>query len=342
MKVLVLSLAALALVAGEPARVVPFQKGVCYAYTLGRGRGYESPKSHETLEHVKAIGADWVSLTPFAWYRRLDDPSIEMIGDRGRGAETDDAMRKGAADAHSLGLRVLLKPHLWGHSGWVGDLAMKSEPDWETFHANYRRFALHYAALAEETRCEAFCMGVELRGSTLTHPAFWRSLAAEIRGAYHGLLVYGANWDAEFDRIEFWDALDEIGVQAFFPIASGPGAAADDLRRGAQRAAERVGALSTKLGKPAVLTEVGFRSVPDAGLRPWVEPETTNEPDDGGASQASCYRAVLEAFWGRPWFRGLYSWKWESGGVSDPSDFHVAGKPAEKVLAEWFAKPPSR
>ncbi|MBI1850378.1 MAG: hypothetical protein HYR85_08555 [Planctomycetes bacterium] len=49
-----------------------------------------------------------------------------------------------------------------------------------------------------------------------------------------------------------------------------------------------------------------------------------------------------EAFWGRSWFRGLYFWKWESGGVSETRDFHFDAKPAAKVVAEWFSKPPPR
>ncbi len=326
----------------RPARAAPFQKGICYAYTLGRGLGYDSARSADSLKRLQGLGVEWVSLTPFAWYRRLDDPSLELIGDRGRGAERDETIRKAAQDAHRARLRVLLKPHLWGHAGWAGDLEMKSERDWEAFHANYRRVAMHYAALASVISADAYCIGVELRRSTLSHPSFWRALIEEIRTSYPGPLVYGANWEGEFAEIEFWDALDWIGVQAYFPIADSPGADPERLRRGASRAADRIGAVAARFRRPVVLTEIGFRSVIDAGLRPWDDSESERVRADDDGTQARCFEAVFGAFWGRSWFRGLYLWKWESGGLSPSGDYHFQDRPAERVVAEWFRKPAPR
>ena len=38
------------------------------------------------------------------------------------------------------------------------------------------------------------------------------------RAVYKGKLTYAANWDGEFEEVAFWDALDVIGVQAYFPL----------------------------------------------------------------------------------------------------------------------------
>ncbi len=40
----------------------------------------------------------------------------------------------------------------------------------------------------------------------------------ELREVYNGQLTYAANWD-EYKRIPFWEDLDFIGVDAYFPVS---------------------------------------------------------------------------------------------------------------------------
>ena len=51
--------------------------------------------------------------------------------------------------------------------------------------------------------------------------ARWRQIIAAIRQVYHGKLTYGGNWDS-FNEVTFWDALDYIGVLAYFPLTKTP------------------------------------------------------------------------------------------------------------------------
>lgn len=48
-----------------------------------------------------------------------------------------------------------------------------------------------------------------------------RRLIRQIRRVYHGPLTYAANWSGEYKQIRFWDALDYVGIQAYFPLRHG-------------------------------------------------------------------------------------------------------------------------
>jgi len=56
--------------------------------------------------------------------------------------------------------------------------------------------------------------------------------------------------------------------------------------------------------------------------------------------QTLCYEAMFEVFWDRPWFNGLYLWKWfPDDRVSQrrTRGFTSQGKPAEGVLRRRYA-----
>lgn len=45
----------------------------------------------------------------------------------------------------------------------------------------------------------------------------WRNLIRHTRGIYHGPLTYAANFD-QYHEVGFWDALDLMGINAYFPL----------------------------------------------------------------------------------------------------------------------------
>ena len=61
-----------------------------------------------------------------------------------------------------------------------------------------------------------FSVGTELQIPALQREADWRQLIKDVRAVYSGKLIYSANWYEEYEGIKFWDALDAIGVQAYF------------------------------------------------------------------------------------------------------------------------------
>ena len=219
---------------------------------------------------------------------------------------------------------------------------METERDWRRWFDDYERFILHYAGLAAAEEVELFCVGVELAGTSLQREADWRRLVARVRQRYPGPLVYAANWWEEYDRIRFWDALDYIGVNAFFPLSQAPDPSLEELRRSARSVATEIALLHQLTGKPVIFTEIGYKSVRGTSARPW-EWHRRLEPTIDMEVQSRCYQAVLETFWNEPWFYGMYWWKWYSDlerGGSRHSGFTPRRKPAEKLLADWYRRSP--
>ena len=305
-----------------------------------------------TLEPLLRDHVSWLAQTPFGWQASASEPAIRTNFGRPSGrwglwGESDAGIIYTARLARPKGIRTLLKPHLWvrGRSSWPGDINMTSAADWDAWFASYGTFMLHYATLAEAEHFEGLCIGTELQHATEpAHEKAWRSLIKQIRQVYHGPLTYAANWSGEYEQIRFWDALDYVGIQAYFPLCSSANPSLDTLLRGWQPHLQKLAQWQKKIKKPVVFTEVGYKTTPDAAARPWEWPERTaalQTPDE--ATQARCYESLFRACWGLPWLKGMFIWKWYPGLEADGparrhADFTPQHKPAEAVLARWYGQ----
>ena len=318
----------------KPAAITSFMRGVCLAHSVSLERGYLSDSCASQLQRLKALGADWVSISPFGFLPSVRAPVIEPSAEGGENEETDEAVCEAAARARALGLRVLLAPHLWTR-GWTGALQFGAS-EWPHFFDEYRAFLLHYALLAEREHMDALVVGHELPTASLAFPDRWRELIAEVRRVYHGPVTYGANWDREVNQIAFWDACDMIGVSFYDPLASRPGATAAELAAAARRALGSLHDLARKTGRPVLLTEAGYPAIASAAMRPWEESRLESADPE---AQRACYQALLDALDPEDWVAGVFLWKWPSGGEpSGPEDgsYTPRGKPAEPVMARAF------
>lgn len=307
---------------------------------------------------------DWIAQTPFGWMSRYDEPAVRTRTGRRNSwsGESDQGIAETARLARKFGIATLLKPHIWLNRNtegkWVGDIAMKDEVAWAAWWEDYRAFMLHYAHLAEAENIEMLCIGTELYRVAVEREAEWRQLIADIRAVYGGKLVYAANWYKEFEEVRFWDALDYIGLQAYFPLESEknssswlPELGADtgavptvaQLKRAWTPHLELIERVQQQYGKELLVTEIGYRSAADAATKPW---EWDSAPSTWSAQeelllQANCYEAFFAAFWQRPLFAGSYIWKWypdhaRAGGPGD-RDFTPQNKPAQEVMRRWYS-----
>ncbi len=318
-----------------PALPAEVQQAVCYAHNYERRGtlGYGTETSARSHGELSALGAEWLSLTPFAFMSSLDAEEVRLPVSY-PGAETDEVMRRELSLAAESGFRVVLKPHIWVRGGgYRGDIAMSSAAAWGRWWQSYRRFVLHYAAMAEEYAAEIFVVGVELDQTTGPFEGEWRRLVDEVRRSYSGELVYAANWDRA-DQVPLWDALDYIGVQ-FYPPVARPNAPVDGSLLATSL--DRLEALSEHSGRRVLLTEVGYRSGVDALMRPHAWPRPEHQPDP--EAQARGYRLLFSELARRQFVAGVHVWKWfvnpathEEGEVG----FSPRGKPAEAVLRAAF------
>jgi Glycoside Hydrolase Family 113 len=232
--------------------------------------------------------------------------------------------------AHALGLKVALKPHVDPEDGGARAWLLPRDP--ARWFSTYDAKMLDYARLARGEHCELFVVGTEL--SLLTLPPYWRdwrALIRRVRAVYPGPLTYAGNWHSEL-HVGFWKDLDDIGVDAYYPI---PGGTDGTLLRLAWKAPEaELRALSAVEGRPVLFTEFGLASQKGADLRPW-DWRRFGPVDD--AVQAAYLRSFLATFAGKPWVAGFLEWAWDEGpGGPGDATMSVRGKPALGVLEGFY------
>ncbi|MGH9628859.1 MAG: glycoside hydrolase family 113 [Bryobacteraceae bacterium] len=294
-----------------------FQKGVNFT---AEGP-YSSPAAPAILAQLPAYGVNAIALVPYGFTRN----GVPEIRFGGRNTwERDDAIEKLANIAHELGMRAMLKPQIWVRPGWPGDLDFRSEADRNKWFAEYRTFLEHYARLATRIQADILCVGVEF-GKLSRYQGEWRKLIARARELYSGPLVYAANSGPEFENLQFWDALDYIGLNNYYPLP-------DNLST--VEVVRKVEAVQKKFKRPVIFPEAGFCSLEDPHRAPWDETPREISLED----QARSYEAVFKAFYQKPWFQGVYWWKVGSNGFGGPEDgSHTPWrKPAMDVIKRWY------
>jgi Glycoside Hydrolase Family 113 len=314
-------------------RLAPgFRRGVCWWF-----EGQDRDQGRASFAALRSLGVDSISI--HTWeprQRSAHEPEFAEALPRWALPQLPALV----ARAHEAGLQVVYKPHLEMAHGWRsaehewhGAIEMRDEAGWRAWFANYEAYLLDHARRAQEAGADLFCVGREIDRTVLRREADWRRLIARVRSVYRGPLTYSAHHDT-FDQLGFWDALDFVGVAAYFPLSAADHPTPAALDAGWAAVLPRLEAVARRTGRPLLLTEVGYPALPSAAREPWSE---TRAPADPWL-QARCYEAALRASAGRPWLQGAFFWLWE--GVSQPpfrdSSFTLQGKPASFVMAAYY------
>ena len=206
---------------------------------------------------------------------RGDRRPLERLGRDRRPGDAHDPGGPPAGARHRAQAAALVR------GGWTGDIVFTDDAAFRLWMASYRRFILHYARMAELEKADLLVVGTELGGLTV-HRADWRALIREVRTVYSGPLTYAANWGQEFETLAFWDELDFLGVNFYYPLAA-PG---EQPRAGSPRLQElerMLEEMSRKHRKPVLFTEVGYAASAAAAVEPWKEENAPLDPADAGA-----------------------------------------------------------
>ena len=323
---------------GRPARRLA---GMTFAHQGYRvHNGYGGTKIMPALDSLAQLNVNALAVVPYTFMRQPDAPTPFFIPAEA-GQENDWATIHSLREGADRGWFVMLKPQIWlGGGHWPGDVDFATEEDWDRFFEYYRYWILHYAVLAQREGVDALCLGTELVRTTLKHPDRWREIIAQVRSVYGGQLTYAANWGEEFENFTFWEDLDAIGLNSYYPLAAGETASDEELLAGAHRWLKMATEYARRNDRPLWLTEVGYRSVTAA----WQHPHA--EAGDRAVSfedQARCYRALLTAAADYRELRGAFFWKWPTylghgAGREDNRYFTPGGKPAAAVLADFYQR----
>ena len=347
------------------AVAVPWRSGAAYLSSAPaqdsaiRGMTVSTPRGSSvwarddmvsTIAELKAIGVNWIAIHPYlaistdgtvSWRRSRSRHGEASSAAESEPTEAPEWLRRPIEEAHRQGVKILIKPHIahWRAYAWRGDISYDTEQEWERFFTSYERWIVQIAAFSRGA--DGFVVGTEL-GGTVHREQRWRDVIAAVREVYDGPVTYAANWDS-YESVGFWDALDSVGIQAYFPILDESLVRAGDVPtqeafdRGWSDIMAGLRAYSERVGKPVVFTEAGYNNSPRAPYEPW----DWEAPGDGALLQQRCLIAALRAIENEPSVLGAFLWKWFPGDRI-PRDFAMAEPEIRRIIAGHWLEGPSR
>jgi hypothetical protein len=299
-----------------------------------------NPIDSTNVAPVVSINANYATIMPFGFIKDLQNPKLVYNSDRQWFGETKLGAKQYIETLQARGIQIMVKPQIWvWHGEFTGYISMDNEEDWKQLEKGYTDFILDYAELAQSTNSEILCIGTELEKFVEQRPDFWFELINKIKKVYKGKLTYAANWD-EFKRTPFWNELDFIGIDAYFPVSESKTPTVEECKLGWLPHKTVIKNISSKYNKPILFTEYGYRSVDYTGREPWVSDR--NMQDVNLEAQVNTTQALFEMFWEEPWFAGGFVWKWfhnhdEVGGEANFM-FTPQNKPVEQLLRTHYSE----
>ena len=316
-------------------------KGFTYGFDAERG-DYRTPEGIDSMEKLAATGTEWACLAFIVYQEKYS--STKIMFDY-RSGITDKDLTFAINKLHELGMKVCLKPVINSHDQvWRARINFPDESDrgpdeyWDEWFDHYQAFLCHYAEIAADTGCEMFCVGCEM-GGTERKEKHWRDTIAKVKEIYTGPLMYNTNHGDE-DQVKWFDAVDYVGVSAYYPLAKGPNPPEEEMYQSWIKHRDELKALSEKWQKKIIFAEVGVRSAAGCAAMPW---DYLHDLPYSEEEQANYYNSCLRAFFHEPWFAGCFWWHWDTHlhtleEARTHLHFGIYGKKAETVLREWYAK----
>lgn len=306
--------------------------------TPGMGLDWGSPEMVATLRDIRDLGGNWVTIHPYASIGDGGGRRGLLEGEVRSWSELDPEnppvhLVRPIREAHALGLKIAIKPHLayWGtRFKWRGEIDFESPEAYERFFKTYEEWVLRLALLCESA--DAFVIGTEL-DLTLEHESPWKSLIAKLRERTEAPLTYAANWP-NYGDVPFWEDLDVIGIQAYFPIAAESTADVETLRLGWAKRMKELREFGERLNRRIVFTELGYNCSTRAPLEPWAY--RTESGEQAEQVQEACLRVALESIRSEPSVVGSFLWKWFPAGKRRPRNFDLQDPRIMKLVEECW------
>lgn len=318
-------------VAAPDSTAPPFFKGVTVSCQTW-GREWQTPEMAQTLDELKSLGVSSFAIHPYARITNDGHVRTRMVAENRHITVPLDWARE-------RGLSVMLVPHIayWGSKfSWRGEIKFESAEEWDRFFSEYQTWIVEMAGLAEAHGAALFCVGLEFTHAQ-KYEQRWREIIAAVRAVYRGKITYGANWN-EYEAVKFWDAVDYIGVLAYFPLTQTADPSAAELagsweKRGAEleRFSKRNG------GKQFLFVEIGYNQSAGAAAEPW---SFKTGGEHASEIQQRCLDAALGLTSNHPFLAGMFLWKWFPELPHDEEEDFRLQTPAIKALIAQHWKEP--
>jgi hypothetical protein len=346
-------------------RKTPFMRGVTLNY-CGRAGYLSSELARARVDRMVEANVDWVALIATVYQEHFH--SYRQFADFEHSPQDDELC--GMIDyLHGKGLKVKLRPMLQTLDGehrnmiWFPPEGDHSPPlgpvkHWERWFAGLRVRVLHYARIAAATGCEMYGLDSEMDFTVLgrwrddSQSKYWKPILQECRAIYDGHINYCAMLDTDNLRAlryenHWYHELDSLGL-SFYPSIGLIGDCSKPtlMKRLASWEKDVVQPLAqavTSAGLGFFFGECGCRSATDASVNPGgFVSGAAYAPEQ----QSNFLDVMCETFWDRPWWNGLFWWKWDEHCHrphyhDDPGGekgFVIDEKPAIEVMRKWYAK----
>jgi hypothetical protein len=240
-------------------------------------------------------------------------------------------LRDVARRVHEAGGTVGIIPLLHWDGGGRQWLRPRDRDAWLDRYALLLR---ELATFATSVAASELVVGSEL---TFLFPraARWRTIIESVRAEFGGHLTLSPTV-LDFATIRFWDALDSLGVSAYFPLAPLCGVRSVGALTAAWWAHRtHLEALAALWQKPLTFVELGYPSTNVAAVKPWDYRFDQRRAD--AELQEHCFRAFANVWGNSNRLRAFRIWGLDSSLDPGGKTHSPLGKPAEAVVSELFA-----
>jgi len=310
-----------------------------FTHTSFQSDEYNNAAALTSQDALADTGVNWAGVLVTQYQANATATSIAPAPQ----TPTDASVIAAIQEFHRRDLAVMLKPHVDALSGeWRGTFQPANVDAW---FASFTAFITHYARMAQTNNVEMLCVGtefVQLSGSA--NRARWTAVIRAVRSVYRGRLLYAANatfGGDEFTSVSFWDQMDVIGLDAYFPLTdhNDPGVAALVASWNSNASGFRIVAAIQNFAaahprQPVIFSEVGYRSVAGANRRPY---DFSMPGAVDNTEQQDCYEALYEVWSPHvATLKGIFWWSWSvPPPTATDTDYTPWTKPAEIVLKSW-------
>lgn len=302
------------------------------------GISFEAPDKeidYSQFSHITRVNANWVALIPYVFGGNIKEPVLVQYNSHQWWGETEQGISKCIKYADSAGLNTMIKPQIWFSRGeFTGKLNLEN---WNAWEKSYSEYILTFAKLAQKNKVKLFCIGTELGFHVKSRPIYWKKLILEVKKVYKGKITYAANWD-NYQEVSFWNELDFIGVDAYFPLTNGKHFIQDEIDQKWEMYAKKLRDISSLENRKILFTEYGYRNIKGNTFQPW---NSNGSKEIDNMAQEKALENLYLRFWEKPWFAGGFLWKWHYQDNMNPEShtgYSPQHKPAEKVVKQYYSK----
>ena len=238
--------------------------------------------------------------------------------------------------AKSLGLHVFVPIQLQssGDQPWSAFVHFSTNAQEQQWFESYWQTVKPYAEAAQQYGIEQFAIGTEYRWLEQNAPAsLWNGLIGEISQVFHGTVTYDMDWTSLAYSPPSWmrnPLLKMIGISSYAPVVNYAVRVDPAQMRGlwARKSQRDIDNFSIAVGKPILLSEIGFPNCEVALYQPWNSSCTAPQDQQ---EQAAATDAALANIISDRHILGTFFWGWDNA-----RDFNLINVQAASVIMKYY------